>query len=148
MYHTGIVVASWSLRQEVAMWQVWALLMTNIFVTEFSAPVHAAIPAWGGVCPSTCWDTHPPVDKILDTYWWKDYFSATTVAHGKNSIMACFTGVFYSRSLKDWESDKRNNPYYFFRANQQKANHKVLHSLAQCDITVNGRDWHILAMWL
>ena len=32
----GAVVASWSITQEVAEWQVWALLLTAIFVTEFS----------------------------------------------------------------------------------------------------------------
>ena len=32
----GAVVASWSLTQEVAEWQVTFTVMTNIFVSEFS----------------------------------------------------------------------------------------------------------------
>ena len=39
---------------------------------------------------------------------------------------------------------ERNNPYYFSRANQQKANCKI-YSLTQCSLTVNDCDWHILA---
>ena len=37
-----------------------------------------------------------------------------------------------------------NNTYYFFPANQQKANCKI-YSLTKCGLTVNGCDWHILA---
>ena len=39
---------------------------------------------------------------------------------------------------------KRNNSYYFSRANQQKAGTKI-YSLTQCSLTVNECDWHILA---
>ena len=36
------------------------------------------IPACTGqVGVSACWDTHPPVDRILDTRLWKHYLSAT-----------------------------------------------------------------------
>ena len=38
---------------------------------------------------------------------------------------------------------KRNHPYHFFRGNRQKENHRI-HSLTQCDPTVNGCDWHFL----
>ena len=39
---------------------------------------------------------------------------------------------------------KRDNPYYFFPANQQKEGTKI-YSLTQCSLTVNECDWHILA---
>ena len=39
---------------------------------------------------------------------------------------------------------ERNNSYYFYRANQQKAGTKI-YSLTQCSLTVNECDWHILA---
>ena len=39
---------------------------------------------------------------------------------------------------------KRNNSYYFSRANQQKAGTQI-YSLTQCSLTVNEGDWHILA---
>ena len=39
---------------------------------------------------------------------------------------------------------QRNNPYYFFRANQQKVNCEI-YSLTQCGLTVNECDWQILA---
>ena len=39
---------------------------------------------------------------------------------------------------------ERNNSYYFFRANQQKAGTKI-YSLTQCSLTVNICDWYILA---
>ena len=39
---------------------------------------------------------------------------------------------------------ERNNPYYFFPANQQKAGTKI-YSLTQCSLSVNECDWHILA---
>ena len=38
----------------------------------------------------------------------------------------------------------RDNPYYFFRGNQEKVNSKI-YSLIQSDLTVNGCDWQILA---
>ena len=39
---------------------------------------------------------------------------------------------------------ERDNPYYFFPANQEKAGTKI-YSLTQCSLTVNECDWHILA---
>ena len=39
---------------------------------------------------------------------------------------------------------QRDNPYHFFRANQQKANSKI-YSLIQGDLTKNGCYWYILA---
>ena len=36
------------------------------------------------------------------------------------------------------------NPYNFFRVMHQQANLKI-HSLTQCNLTMNGCDWHILA---
>ena len=49
------------------------------------------------------------------------------------------------KKRKKWKEHKseRSNPYYFFRANQWKANIKI-YSWTQCDPTVNGCDWHIL----
>ena len=38
---------------------------------------------------------------------------------------------------------ERDNPYYFFPANQQKAGSKINY-LTQCSLTVNECDWHIL----
>ena len=38
--------------------------------------------AQGDVCPMACWDTPPPVDRILDTRLWKHYHPATTVPGG------------------------------------------------------------------
>ena len=38
---------------------------------------------------------------------------------------------------------ERDNPYYFFPANQQKAGTKI-YSLTQCSLTVNECDWYIL----
>ena len=37
-----------------------------------SAPVHAGIclPRGRGVCPSACWDTHPPVNRMTDPQVW------------------------------------------------------------------------------
>ena len=60
-----------------------------------SAPVHAGIHSplvrhGGGVCPSTCWDTHPPVHRILDTRLWKHYLSATSFADGKYAMLLLF----------------------------------------------------------
>ena len=40
--------------------------------------------------------------------------------------------------------NERDNPYNFFRANQQKTNGKI-YSLIQGDLTNNGYYWHILA---
>ena len=37
-----------------------------------------------------------------------------------------------------------NNPYYFYQANQQKANCKI-YSLTQYGLNVNGCNWNILA---
>ena len=39
---------------------------------------------------------------------------------------------------------EREYPYHFFRANQRKVNSKI-YSLTDCDLIVNGCDWHILA---
>ena len=39
---------------------------------------------------------------------------------------------------------ERDNPYYFLPANQQKAGTKIC-SLIQCRVTVNEREWYILA---
>ena len=39
---------------------------------------------------------------------------------------------------------ERNNPYYFFRANQQQAGTNI-YSLTQCSLTVSECDWRILA---
>ena len=39
---------------------------------------------------------------------------------------------------------ERNNSFYFSWANQQKAGTKI-YSLTKCSLTVNERDWHILA---
>ena len=41
-------------------------------------------------------------------------------------------------------SIRRDNPYYFFRANQQQAGTKI-YSLTQYSLTVNKCDWYILA---
>ena len=38
---------------------------------------------------------------------------------------------------------ERDNPHYFFPANQQKAGTKI-YSLTQCSLTVNECDWYIL----
>ena len=46
--------------------------------------------------------------------------------------------------LEDLFHIERDNPYYFFRANQQKADTKI-YLLTQCSLTVNECDWHILA---
>ena len=53
--------------------------------------------------------------------------------------------LMYSQHLK--YSDvvggfERDNPYYFFRTNQQKADTKIYLS-TQCSHTVHGCDWHI-----
>ena len=40
--------------------------------------------------------------------------------------------------------NERNNQYYFFLANQQKAGTKI-YSLTQCSLSVNECDWYILA---
>ena len=42
------------------------------------------------------------------------------------------------------ERIERNNPYYFFRANQQQVGTKI-YSITQCILSVNECDWHILA---
>ena len=39
---------------------------------------------------------------------------------------------------------ERDNPYYFFSANQQKPGTKI-YSLPQCSLNVNECDWYILA---
>ena len=39
---------------------------------------------------------------------------------------------------------ERDNPYHFFRANQQQSGSKIF-SLNQCSLSVNWCDWHILA---
>ena len=42
-----------------------------------------------------------------------------------------------------WSDTERDNPYYFFPANQPKARTKI-YSLTHCSLTVNECDWHIL----
>ena len=51
-----------------------------------------------------------------------EYLTQSFAGHGKDT-------------LKETKHD-------FFRANYRKANHKI-NSLTQCDLTVNGCDWHI-----
>ena len=48
---------------------------------------------------------------------------------------------FYSK--QNFSGIKRNNSYYFSRANQQTVGTKI-YSLTQCSLTVNECDWYIL----
>ena len=56
-----------------------------------------------------------------------------------------FNFVYFLLSLvSKLKWNERDNPYYFFQANQQKPDTKI-YSLTQCSLTVNKCDWHILA---
>ena len=65
-----------------------------------------------------------------DRHDWKHYLPTTSLKCGKHNQMS----TIY----------ERDNPYYFFWANQRKAGTKI-YSLTQCSLTVNECDWHILA---
>ena len=54
-----------------------------------------------------------------------------------------FTFLFYFKFAWTILQDERDNAYYFFLANQQKAGTKI-YSLTQCSLSVNECDWHIL----
>ena len=51
--------------------------LEGVYLGEGCLPM--GMSAREGICLSSCWDTHPPVDRILDTCLWKHYLSATTL---------------------------------------------------------------------
>ena len=51
--------------------------LEGVYLGEGCLPM--GMSAREGVCLSSCWDTHPPVNRILDTCLWKHYLSATTL---------------------------------------------------------------------
>ena len=61
-------------------------------------------------------------------------------------IFDCDTFYWHAKIIseeieKEWL--ERDNPYYFFPANQHKTGTKI-YSLTQCSLTVNECDWQIL----
>ena len=110
--------------------------------------------------PSSFLGLHPCVDVLkLGDHWSQSHVSSQDL--GSNVCCLSFRVKFYFLALfvefssTAWNclclkyryflaSYERNNSYYFCWANQQKAGTQI-YSLAQCSLSVNGCDWHILA---
>ena len=70
-------------------------------------------------------------------FWWLPVLVEVPIPFQKGPAPGIPTPV-------DRMTDERDNPYYFFPANQQKASTKI-YSLTLCSLSVNECDWHILA---
>ena len=76
--------------------------------------------------------THTVSTNVMIDYYFDHYFTECKVYRLQPSHL--IKVLFFSF--------ERNNPYYFFPANQQKASTKI-YSLTQCSLSVNECDWHI-----